>query len=330
MPFRLAPRLVRRTVQGGFAFVCVLVGLQFHAFYRWAVGLAADYVPRPPAVEGFLPVSALLGLRRLLTTGLWDDVHPAGLTIFLAALVLAFACRKAFCGYVCPVGLLSNLLERAGARLGWRRLPPAWLDRGLRGLKYLLLALFLVGVFLLMDGESVESFRQGPYNLVSDAKMLLFFLHPSGLALAVLGGLALLSLVAPNAWCRYLCPYGALLGVLGTLGPLRVRRAPERCVDCRRCERECPSAIPVWRQEAVRSPECVGCLTCVEVCPAEGCLRLEAAGRRSGPGLPWLLPALGACGIMLGGWLAAEASGHWTGALPPQMLRRVYAMFLAG
>ena len=70
--------------------------------------------PRPAAAEAFLPLSALLGLKRFLLTGQYDPIHPAGLTILLVALCTAILCRRGFCGYLCPVGWLSGLLARLG------------------------------------------------------------------------------------------------------------------------------------------------------------------------------------------------------------------------
>ena len=100
---------------------------------------------RPPSVESFLPISALVGLKRFLLTGYWDPVHPAGLTILAAAIVGALLARKAFCGWVCPVGTISRGLEWLGEKLFWRRrwpVVPRWLDLALMSLKYVLLALF--------------------------------------------------------------------------------------------------------------------------------------------------------------------------------------------
>ena len=79
-----------------------------------------------------------------------------------------------------------------------------------------------------MPLEAIEGFLRSPYNAAADAKMLLFFLHPSATSLAVIVGLVALSLVVKHLWCRYLCPYGALLGVASLLSPLSVRRDPRR------------------------------------------------------------------------------------------------------
>ena len=93
-----------------------------------------------------------------------------------------------------------------------------------------------------MSLEAIIAFQRAPYNLVADGKMLLFFLAPSGLAAGVLLFLVLVSFFVRNFWCRYLCPYGALLGLLAFMSPVKVKRVAETCIDCQKCEKVCPGS----------------------------------------------------------------------------------------
>ncbi len=314
---------LRWLVQSAFALFCLYSGFRFYQFYQWTQNQSATYVPRPPSVEGFLPIGALVSLKRLLLTGVYDPIHPAGLTIFLAALAIAILFRKGFCGWICPVGFASNLVERLSRKLKLLRRPPLWLDYPLLSLKYLLLGFFAYLILLKMDIQSIEAFSQAPYNLAVDARMLLFFLEPSATTIWVLGGLLAASLVLRNFWCRYLCPYGALLGILAWFGPAKIRRDQDTCINCKRCEKSCPGSIRVAEKEIVHSPECLGCLECVAACPVKDCLQLTAYGRRA---LPALLLPLGVVGIFLFFWAVAAATGHWHSAVPPEMLKKYYLL----
>jgi polyferredoxin len=134
---------LRTAVQAGFALFCLYAGYRFYLFYLWGTGQSDIYVPRPPSVEAFLPIGALVGLKRFLLSSHFDMIHPAGLTIFMAALVIGLLLRKGFCGWICPVGFVSNLAEKTSKKLKILWQPPIWLDIPLLSLKYLLLFFFL-------------------------------------------------------------------------------------------------------------------------------------------------------------------------------------------
>ena len=109
--FRLPPpSRCRLAIQAGFALFLVWVAVRFHEHVSWAMGQMSAYTPKPGAVGGFLPSAAFMSFKRLLVTGEYDPVHPAGLTIFIAFMLMAWLLRKSFCGHLCPVGLASSLL----------------------------------------------------------------------------------------------------------------------------------------------------------------------------------------------------------------------------
>ena len=324
MSHRLSKRVLIRLPQWFFFLVSLYVGWRFVLFCRFAAGLGPE-AARPAGVEGFLPISALLGARHALDAGTWDPVHPAGLTIFLAALAMAFVFRKAFCGHVCPVGFVIARVGRLGQRLGLARSVPGRLEAVLRLPKYLLLAFFLFTTFFGMDAAGVAAFVRSSYNITADARLLLFFLHPGGIALAVLASLFLLGLVFRGSFCRWLCPYGALLGLVAKGGPTSLARDPKRCTGCGRCRTVCPMDLPVTA--GPRPLECSGCASCLVACPSgASAVRFGFLGRMA----PWWLTAAGAVGLFGLAYVTAQAAGVWQTHLPGAMLARLYAMALGG
>lgn len=319
----LRPVRLRALVQWGLLAACLYLGVRFGLFVRHFETFGqSPLVTRPPGVEGFLPIGALVSLKNWLVNGVIDPVHPAALVLFLTFLALALLARNAFCSWLCPVGTLSEWLWKGTRRLTGRTFQIwRWLDAPLRALKYLLLIVFLKLIVVDMPAAALQGFLASPYWAVADVKMLHFFTRPSTLSLVVIGVLTVLSLVYRNFWCRYLCPYGALLGLLGLLGPLKVRRNPQLCSDCGRCTAVCPSRIAVHRQTTVRSLECTGCLTCVAGCPADGALQMRPAfWQRPIPGWGFaLLVVL----IFAGGIGAGMLSGHWESALTYQDYQRL-------
>jgi polyferredoxin len=303
----------RRMLQVAFTLLAVAIGVQF---YSWAAAhLAGEQprLPRPAGVEGFLPISALMSLRLWLAGQGVHPVHPAALAILLGTLAMSLAAAKSFCSHLCPVGAISEWLGRLGQRLlGRTWQPPRWLDVPLRSVKYVLLAFFVWATWIAMDVPAVKAFLDSPYNRVADVKIGLFFANASRVTIAVLGVLVVGSVLVRDLWCRYLCPYGALLGLFGRLSPLKVTRDESTCTDCRKCTKVCPARLQVHALVRVASVECTSCQDCVAACPIKDCLAVRLApAPRPWPRLrPTHVVAL-AVAIYVGVTLAFRATGHW-------------------
>ncbi|MBQ7456192.1 MAG: 4Fe-4S binding protein [Desulfovibrio sp.] len=310
----------RRIVQGLFCLFCCWIGIRFAQYVAFISGNSLSFVPKPPSVEGFLPISALLAAKRLLLSGAWDPVHPAGLVLFCFVIVSAFLLRRSFCSTVCPIGFLEEVLFGLGLRLGLVHPLPRWIERILCLPKYLLLA-FFASLLVTMDGAAIEAFLFSPYNLVCDTKMLLFFQHPGSNVLLCLCLLALGSLFFPSLWCRSFCPYGALQGLIALLSPVAIQRSPVRCVDCKACEELCPQRIAITRLTRVNVPECTGCLECVRVCKVSS-LSLTALGVRIPHPQTWHLAASLLFLFLCYAW--ARATNHWESTIPLMMLQELH------
>ena len=194
----------------------------------------------------------------------------------MAILLMSLLAKKSFCSWLCPVGTLSEVVYKLGRKVfGHNFRIWLWLDLLLRGSKYLLLLLFLVFILIGMSGEKVIKFLDAPYWAVSDVKMLHFFTKMSGTTMVVLAILTFLSLFYKMFWCRYLCPYGALLGLISAVSPFKIRRDATGCTGCQRCSAACPSGLAVHSTRSVSSPECTGCLTCVANCPERNVLAMQ-------------------------------------------------------
>lgn len=308
---------LRRTVQAIFLALNVWIGVEFYLFVRYyETGGQSLRAARPPGVEGWLPIASLMNLKALLLTGEMPAMHAAGMLLLIAFLAMSWIFRKSFCGWLCPVGTISEYLWRLGRQTFGRtfRLPRG-LDIALRSLKYILLALFVYAVAS-MSVAGIRAFLQGPYGIVADVKMLNFFRNlglTGGIVVAVI---VIASVFVQNFWCRFLCPYGALMGLVSMASPLRIRREASLCIDCGKCAKACPSSLPVDRLVTIQSAECTGCMQCVADCPAAGALFLSAPKRRAVPA--WAVAA-GTVGLVLGVYAYGLWAGHWHTTLPDRV-----------
>jgi polyferredoxin len=218
---------------------------------------------------------------------------------------------------VCPFGLFSEILAKVHFRLFHRTLTlPKWIDNVFRSLKYLLAGFFVYYIFYKMPLPAIEQFIHSPYNRFADIQMLAFFTDISPLALKVMLGLVLLSFVIPYFWCRYLCPYGAVLSFLGFLSIGRIQRDPNFCTRCGACEKHCPGKIQIRRKKQIRSPECSACLSCVAACPEKNAIRFVLPPVRSS--FRHALPGIVIAVLFAAGIAAARVSGNWHNSIPKE------------
>lgn len=325
---RFAPDRSQRTrhaVQIIFLLLNGWIGIQFYLWARYfehgGSGLA---VARPAGVEGWLPIAGLMNTKYLLLTGHVPPIHPAAMFLFIGFMLMSLFLKKAFCSWLCPVGTFSEYLWKIGHRFYARNFRlPRWADIPLRGLKYILLALF-VGVIGAMSASALEDFMATPYGLVADVKMLNFFRNIGITAAAVIGVLVLLSTLIQNFWCRYLCPYGALMGLASLFSPVKIRRDQDACIDCGKCAKACPAGLAVDQLVKIRTVECTACMACVAACPAQDALQLSLAPRKSATREErWrrrtLTPVV-VCAVLayifFGVVLFARATNHWQTNIP--------------
>jgi len=314
-------QITRRSFQIAFLLLNVWIGGLFYFWVRqFEPGGRPTSFDRPAGVDGWLPIAGLMNLRYFVLSRRVPALHPAGMFLLITFLAISFLFRKAFCGWLCPVGTIFEYLWRAGHKVFGRNFHlPRWLDLGLRSLKYLLLGFFMWAVFSMGTNE-LAAFMSSPYGTIADVKMLNFFRHIGETAGIVFAILVVASVFIQNFWCRYLCPYGALLGIVSLASPARIRRNAEDCIDCSKCAKACPSALPVDRLVTIRSAECTGCLECVAVCPAKNTLNLALptiAGRKShGPNIPVWAMAAGIALLFFGIVGFAKTAGYWDSHIP--------------
>ncbi len=277
-------RYLRYVIQWVVFFSVLYAGYKFYIFVKILEDGLIPSIKRPPSVEGFMPIGALMALKLFIVEGIFDTVHPAGLVIFISVLMISILFKKSFCGWICPVGTLSEVTWKMGRLLFKKNfILPIYIDYPLRSIKYLLMAFFLYVILIKMSSNEIISFLNSPYWKVADIKLLKFFIDISTTTLITLLSLFVLSFLYKNFWCRYLCPYGALLGLLSIMSPFKIKRNISSCINCGSCARNCPSLIAVDKKKSIYSPECSGCMTCLSYCPEKGVLDFGIGNLRVSP-----------------------------------------------
>ncbi len=313
---------VRNRFQLAVLIVTLFSGFWFYLYVAEIVETGTTGMAYPGGVEGFLPIGSLMSMKYWVLTGILDNTHVAGVFILLFAILTSLLLKKVFCGWFCPVGTISEWLWKAG--LKWRKknyLPPKWLDISLRSLKYILMWFFVTAV-MGMDAPLLKNFLSSDYWKIADVKMLFFFTKMDMLGFGIILFLVVFSLFIRNFWCRYLCPYGALLGIFSLASPTRIERNDYNCIDCAKCAKVCPAYLPVDTKPHIMSSECTGCTTCVEVCPVKDTLDFKTLTVPDGFWTPARIAAAvgGSFVVMV---IVLRIAGLWESSVTPEEVARL-------
>jgi polyferredoxin len=265
-------------------FLAIFVVLFLMTEYRGSDRIVA-------AVNGFFRANPLTFVTTMLATRGYSPLLLPGLLMLFAALLLG----RFFCGWLCPLGTILDLVTRRITKKG----PLAWLQGNVK--YWLLLPLLgasffrlnLAGLFdpiaILLRGltfffhpllgDAVRGGWRGLYGVIGDQRDLLApgyklisgyllpfreALYPLAFSSAIIFLLIIyLERYEERSWCRHLCPLGTLLGMAARFAPLlRAPAAP--CSACRKCAAVCPSGFD---REIMQKEECLSCMACVAACP---------------------------------------------------------------
>jgi len=245
----------------------------------------------------FIRLDPLAGIAAMLGGRAWIP----GMALGLLTIVLALVAGRAWCGWVCPMGTLLDIIPSRRSRAASADVPSPW-----RSVKYGVLALIVIGaaagsltlivldpitlllrsmaavVLPAIDGavKAIEialypvRALQAPIVAVDTfLRRTVLPAQPAFYVANVAVGVLFALVLAANAirrrfWCRYLCPLGALLALISRVSVLRHRVDADRCIQCGRCARLCPTgAIAPERAFAADVAECTACLGCAAACP---------------------------------------------------------------
>lgn len=229
-------------------------------------------------IAGFLIMpglftSTFFGIRDLVVAMVSGDFQIQELFPQLILVVVmsigAILFGRVFCGYLCSFGAMADLLWFVARKVHrkYHRIPKQ-MDRILKWVKYLILALLFLGVwvFALISYDSMNSPWTifGMFTTIGNFPSLSYLISVGGLLLLAI---IIASLFVERFFCRYLCPLGAYLSIMSSLRFFYIKKSRENCKGCSLCSQNCPMGLQLGEYDQVQSGECINCNVCVNVCP---------------------------------------------------------------
>lgn len=264
---------LRPWVQGFFFFFVLITSLNH---FLEESGTSLTFWPKA-SLHAICPFGGVVSLYQFFAVGtLVQKIHQSAFVLMAAVFLLAVLAGPVLCGWICPLGTFQEWVSKLGKKMVGSRFGtyiPNTLDPWLRYFRYLVLiwVVYQTAVTGRLIFQGVDPYY-ALFNLWSEE------VAPG--ALAILGATTLLALVTERPWCKYACPYGALLGFSNKIRIFKIRRSPSTCIDCGACDMACPMNIKVSQSETVMSSQCISCLRCTSEfhCPVPQTVSLIMKG----------------------------------------------------
>lgn len=231
------------------------------------------------SLHGLCPFGGVVSLYQYITEGTFvQKIHESSFILMMIAVGMSVIFGPVFCGWMCPLGSIQEWFGKLGKKLfgkkRYNNFIPAKVDRWLRYLRYGMLAWVL---YMTIQSGYLIFADIDPYHA-------LFNFWSSE---AAIGGMIVLavtlvaSLFVERPWCKYACPFGALLGLTNLFSIFRIKRQASTCTLCRSCDTACPMNIKVSEQHVVRDHQCIRCLECTSEasCPIAATVDFVAGGK---------------------------------------------------
>lgn len=203
----------------------------------------------------------LIQISAIILTSLGLLLHlKITLIIFL---IIAFFLGPAYCGWICPLGFLQELVSTLGNILRIRAINiNKKLVLVLSFIRYLLYLTTLI-----VSTQSIEKILK--YDSKSVVDKLIFGKFPTLLVFLSLLAFLLSSMYFKKPFCNYFCIVGAKYSLLSQFRLFSIKRNKNTCVDCKACDHICPMNIQVSTLIESQSIKCIDCLSCISICPVE-------------------------------------------------------------
>ena len=239
--------------------------------------------PVIPSVHALCPLGGLENLWSWVAgKANIQKIFSGTMTLFFFMITFTLIFGRAFCGNICPFGALQEFIFKIRKVFKINFYIPKKIDGILRYLKYIIL------IFVTLMAWITASIWISPYDPYTAFAHIwtgkeLFNEMPVGFIILII--ILIASVFIDRFFCKYLCPAGALYGIISKISLTKIKhKGCCCCSSCRLCSKICPMNIDVSESDIIRSAECISCALCAAECPSEkDCLKITIFGKKAKP-----------------------------------------------
>jgi len=259
-------------------FLALIILISFNHF-RSEQGLLPLLIGSP-SLHAVCPFGGVVTIYTYFTEGAFvQNIQQSSITLMWLVLGLTLLFGPVFCGWICPFGTVEEFVGKIGRKIFKKRYNnfiPFKLDKLLKYLRYVVL--LLVVILTATSGKLLFS-NVDPYFALFN----IWSSEVTRLSLLILGLILIGSLFVERPWCKYLCPFGALLGIFNFFRIVKLKRNEKACINCKLCDQVCPMNIDISTSKVITDHQCISCLLCTDeiACPVSNSLSFSVLERKN-------------------------------------------------
>ncbi|MCM1990818.1 4Fe-4S binding protein [Oceanirhabdus seepicola] len=217
------------------------------------------------SLHAICPFGGVVSIYQFLSVGTFvKKIHESSFILMIIIFIIAIGFGAIFCGWICPFGTIQEWISKIGKKIfksKHNNFIPLKYDKYLRFLRYFVLiwVVYVTAVTAKIGFSDIDPYYS-LFNFWTGEVAV------TGMVILIVTLLA--SIFIERPWCKYLCPYGAVLGIFNLFRIFKIKRNTKSCISCKACDRACPMNIKVSEVKEVRNHQCISCMKCTS---EEGC-----------------------------------------------------------
>ncbi|WXR60913.1 4Fe-4S binding protein [Peptostreptococcaceae bacterium AGR-M142] len=232
-----------------------------------------------PSLHAVCPFGGVVTFYNyIIGAALIKKIQVSSIFLMYMVFIFSFIAGPLFCGWICPLGSIQEWIGVLGKKVLKEKYNKFISTKVHNKIKYLRIVVLFWVLYMTIKTAEIIFLEVDPYFALFN----FWTGEVSIISITILLITLISSLLVERPWCKYLCPYGAMLGFFNKVRIFTIRRNDKTCIHCHSCSNNCPMNIDVENLKAVRDLQCISCLQCTSEssCPIEDTVSMKIGGEK--------------------------------------------------